>query len=228
MSKYECKVCGNSFELLKENWYLSSDKRENAEEDNVTIYDTFDCPVCGCQNVIQERKRKFIIQVPPKGSLSNSVEQETTCGKDNDEDDDEEKPSCYGHYDDGDDLDCGCCTCAESCVKKSNYKPWCFGKFNLHEEVLCRYCRFKDTCKKELEEKSVKAKEQPKCLGSIFDKSSSSECSACSEDNCDFLNFCVEKSKKPTCFGNYEGVRKCYSCKAKIVCKDMTEGWFDL
>lgn len=62
----ECKVCGKDFELKLDNHYISRDnvvegfvKAIRSEEEN--IFDTFDCPYCGCQNIIQERKRPAFI-----------------------------------------------------------------------------------------------------------------------------------------------------------------------
>lgn len=59
----KCKICGKEFELKKKDLYVATDKSTGigsafaTEED--PIYDTFDCPFCGCQNVMQERKRKL-------------------------------------------------------------------------------------------------------------------------------------------------------------------------
>lgn len=62
----KCKICGTEFPPVKENHYvarenevvgglnqLSSGKKEQK------VYDCFDCPMCGCQVVAQERKRKM-------------------------------------------------------------------------------------------------------------------------------------------------------------------------
>lgn len=61
----KCTVCGFEFEPLLKNHYVSRDNGEtglsvafkNSEE---TLYDTFDCPQCGCQHIAQKRKRIFI------------------------------------------------------------------------------------------------------------------------------------------------------------------------
>lgn len=60
-----CKVCGRIFPLLIEEHYIS---RENdvtglaaaIRSDEPDIWDSFDCPHCGCQNVVQKRKRILI------------------------------------------------------------------------------------------------------------------------------------------------------------------------
>lgn len=61
----KCKICGCEFHAVSEKHYISRDngkcglatvfesKTENA------LYDTFDCPACGCQIPVQERKREF-------------------------------------------------------------------------------------------------------------------------------------------------------------------------
>lgn len=63
---YKCNVCGRDFDLLKSLHYISRNGEvvlsglsalAGSKEDESTIYDSFDCPFCGCQNIIQERKR---------------------------------------------------------------------------------------------------------------------------------------------------------------------------
>lgn len=49
-NKYKCKICGKEFELKKENKYIADtinfliNKSCNSE--------AFDCPFCGCQNIV--------------------------------------------------------------------------------------------------------------------------------------------------------------------------------
>ena len=58
-----CSICGSVFSIIDRH-YIS---RENtvtgltvvARKDEPKLYDTFDCPVCGCQNRIQERKYRY-------------------------------------------------------------------------------------------------------------------------------------------------------------------------
>lgn len=66
----ECKVCGCKFNAVAEKHYISRDNGKtglaiafssNAEEG---LYDTFDCPMCGCQVVAKERKRIYISYSP--------------------------------------------------------------------------------------------------------------------------------------------------------------------
>lgn len=62
----ECKVCGTKFNAIIERHYIARDNGKTglavafgstAEE---SLYDTFDCPMCGCQVIAKERKRDYI------------------------------------------------------------------------------------------------------------------------------------------------------------------------
>ena len=62
----ECKICGCKFNAVMEKHYITRDNGKtgfvvamgpNSEE---KIYDAFDCPQCGCQHIVQERKRNYI------------------------------------------------------------------------------------------------------------------------------------------------------------------------
>lgn len=61
-----CKVCGCRFNAVMEHHYISKDPEKTglatafSAEMEPKIYDTFDCPQCGCQFAVQERKRKYI------------------------------------------------------------------------------------------------------------------------------------------------------------------------
>lgn len=62
MGMTTCKACGREFALLKEKRYTASDAKDGfigALCRCESLYDAFDCPFCGCQNVLQERKRRF-------------------------------------------------------------------------------------------------------------------------------------------------------------------------
>ena len=57
-----CKICGRDFPLMAEEHYVARDGEKkgiipalNGQEE-ATQYDAFDCPHCGCQNIMQERK----------------------------------------------------------------------------------------------------------------------------------------------------------------------------
>ena len=65
MKMITCNVCGYQFWPTVERHYLTRDNvvvgiasafKSNGEPN---IYDTFDCPKCGCQSIAQERKRTF-------------------------------------------------------------------------------------------------------------------------------------------------------------------------
>ena len=60
----ECKICGTKFNAIIEKHYLARDNGKTglavafgstAEE---CLYDAFDCPMCGCQVIAKERKRR--------------------------------------------------------------------------------------------------------------------------------------------------------------------------
>ena len=61
----KCKICGCEFNAIKEMHYIS---RSNGKVGFAAIsggeecghFDTFDCPQCGCQVVVQERQREVI------------------------------------------------------------------------------------------------------------------------------------------------------------------------
>lgn len=64
--KIKCNICEHEFYPVIKKHYISRDAgktgvaaafQSNPEE---TLYDTFDCPECGCQVIAQERKRVFV------------------------------------------------------------------------------------------------------------------------------------------------------------------------
>lgn len=64
--KWYCSICGAELKMTVDHHYISRDKgtcglATIVRNDEETLYDTFDCPECGCQNIAQERKRKFFI-----------------------------------------------------------------------------------------------------------------------------------------------------------------------
>ena len=62
MSKgmYECGVCHRDFALIAEDHYIAEDPTPTGlvavVSKTVYPYDAIDCPHCGCQNVLQQRK----------------------------------------------------------------------------------------------------------------------------------------------------------------------------
>lgn len=49
-----CNICNKEFELKKENRYLVY-KQDLSIIVNRNLLEAFDCPFCGCQNVVNER-----------------------------------------------------------------------------------------------------------------------------------------------------------------------------
>lgn len=62
----ECKICGCKFNAIEERHYISRDNGKTGiavafgSTNEETLYDSFDCPMCGCQVVAKERKRIYI------------------------------------------------------------------------------------------------------------------------------------------------------------------------
>lgn len=61
----KCKVCGCEFTPVIDKHYIARDNDESGLSTVIkhiegNLYDTFDCPACGCQIVVQERKRSLI------------------------------------------------------------------------------------------------------------------------------------------------------------------------
>lgn len=80
----KCKICGHDFTPDIDKHYIARDNGESGvatvfKSTEGNLYDTFDCPTCGCQMIAQERKRVYI----PNISLADSL-------KDNKEEDDEQ------------------------------------------------------------------------------------------------------------------------------------------
>lgn len=66
MKPIKCKVCECDFIPEKNEHYISRDEVKTGLSTIAgglegKLYDTFDCPQCGCQMVMQERKRAFIV-----------------------------------------------------------------------------------------------------------------------------------------------------------------------
>lgn len=65
---YKCQICGALFEPNKANRYLIVDKEAPimAVFTLPATYECFDCPKCGCQNRVNERKGSYIIDEQAK------------------------------------------------------------------------------------------------------------------------------------------------------------------
>ena len=73
----ECKVRGTKFNAIVEKHYIARDNGKtglavafgtNSEE---SLYEAFDCPMCGCQVIAKERKRSYIPYTPDEKEENN-------------------------------------------------------------------------------------------------------------------------------------------------------------
>lgn len=94
-----CAVCGAKLELNKRYHYIALDDGATGlvtaftKEQEEPIYDAFDCPVCGCQYIAQERKRTLFDVVCSDEPSDDDTE---TDDKTEETSDKEEKPECKG------------------------------------------------------------------------------------------------------------------------------------
>lgn len=69
MGQLECKVCGCKFDAIIERHYVARDNGKTGlsvafgSEPEEKLYDAFDCPVCGCQSIVKERKREYVSHI---------------------------------------------------------------------------------------------------------------------------------------------------------------------
>ena len=67
--KIKCKVCECEFNPTVERHYISRSEGKTGlaaalgNEHETKLFDTFDCPQCGCQNIAQQRKREYIMSM---------------------------------------------------------------------------------------------------------------------------------------------------------------------
>lgn len=56
-----CKVCNRFFKLKAENKYLVVNAPVGLKvlTEKTTVFEAFDCPWCGCQNVVGVREPRF-------------------------------------------------------------------------------------------------------------------------------------------------------------------------
>ena len=61
----KCKICGTKFPAVKERHYISRGEGKTGlaavlgSTDEENLYDAFDCPTCGCQIIVQGRRRAY-------------------------------------------------------------------------------------------------------------------------------------------------------------------------
>lgn len=78
-----CKVCGREFPLTAEEHYIARDPQRvgalaNLTNTNKAIeYDAFDCPHCGCQNVMQTIKPIWLPEICECDDSTEESEEET-------------------------------------------------------------------------------------------------------------------------------------------------------
>lgn len=72
---YECQICGALFEPNKANRYLVVENEAPimAVFSTPTTYECFDCPKCGCQNRVNERKGGHIIDEQRKADTDEHL-----------------------------------------------------------------------------------------------------------------------------------------------------------
>lgn len=63
------KICGCEFTPVIDKHYIARDNGESGiatafKSNEGNLYDTFDCPACGCQIIAQERKRNYVPYTP--------------------------------------------------------------------------------------------------------------------------------------------------------------------
>lgn len=109
---YKCKVCGKEFELKLENHYVSRDNQPTglavlAGSKESSLYDTFDCPFCGCQNTVNQRKRMIYYEEEYEPYEEESKEETEEYEPYEEEEDCDEEEDC-GFYDDREDCEVKC------------------------------------------------------------------------------------------------------------------------
>ena len=147
----KCKVCGAELILSKNNHYISRGCEVTgiasiAKREEPKLYDTFDCVVCGCQNVLGERNYRY--------TSDNDVVVDT--------DTEETVKECFGHKQEV--CDVKDCDVKENCEtitimteeKREELKEQdCFGYYQEYIDK-CRKCSEKERCKHNKESLQVK------------------------------------------------------------------------
>lgn len=62
---HKCTVCNREFELKGENHYITEARRATGlavliGSTETALYDTVDCPYCGCQQILHVREKVFV------------------------------------------------------------------------------------------------------------------------------------------------------------------------
>ena len=104
-----CVICGRDFPLIAEEHYVSREINQKGIATVISgteskLWDSFDCPHCGCQNRVQQRNR-----------LSDIFGQDLPLD-DDEEDEDEDAPVCP--FPKG-----GECYCKNTCDSECEFHP---------------------------------------------------------------------------------------------------------
>lgn len=65
----ECKICGCKFNAVEERHYISRDNGKSGlavafgSEPEEKLYDTFDCPSCGCRIAVRNERESISLAV---------------------------------------------------------------------------------------------------------------------------------------------------------------------
>lgn len=78
----KCKICECEFVPVIDKHYVAKDNGESGlstmfKSVEGNLYDTFDCPACGCQIIAQERKRNYVEHALSDNKDSEGQENET-------------------------------------------------------------------------------------------------------------------------------------------------------
>lgn len=105
-----CKVCGRDFPLIAEEHYVSKEPGRQgfaavAGGPAPVLWDSFDCPHCGCQNRMQQRNR-----------LTDLFGQDLPLDYDEEDEDEDDPPVC--DFSSG-----GECYCKDTCGPDCEFHP---------------------------------------------------------------------------------------------------------
>lgn len=225
MKAIVCKVCGCDFHGVKENHYISRDEQETGivtltKKQEPKWYDTFDCPNCGCQCVVQERKRPVeedkLPSVPETlDTLAEEADKLMEDVKKDEEDDDpwdanpweEPEDKCIGNYKSS--KKCNTCGVRKRCMKLSKRKGICFGQHDS-KSTACSECELEKECTEETLNYNKDTKKEVRAKKSSCNGDDSS-CKNCNKS---------KTTKPPNGVKSYEGI--CEECNIddESICKN--------
>jgi len=70
----KCKVCGKKFNLKAENRYEIREVPKGLRMlvEDAKVYEAFDCPKCGCQNIVNIRKEVIFKDIEIESEVPNA------------------------------------------------------------------------------------------------------------------------------------------------------------